>query len=246
VTLSAGQRQALRQTQAVASADPDALELLTIEEPEQRQRALVLEVSVNCHRFEHQEGGLALRERERLLIYVPSDFPFRKPELLTPHRRWAGAAHVQWGRSLCLYQAPTVEWLPSDGMYGFFDRVELWLRKAAAGELDPAGGPLHPPVAYSDRNAPLVIPRVDTPPVVDTPWLGWVSTEPHGPRRIDLCGWTAMRGPDGTRNSPPQAAGAAFLLPSAMDWEYPEHTVVLLMALIDRGIDYGDLMLHLK
>ncbi|HEX6457972.1 MAG TPA: hypothetical protein VF032_03570, partial [Thermoleophilaceae bacterium] len=89
MTLSSGQRQALRQTRAVAAADPDALELLTFDEPKERDRSLVLEVSVSCRGFEHREGGLPLRDRERLLIVVPPDFPFRKPELYTPHRRWA-------------------------------------------------------------------------------------------------------------------------------------------------------------
>ncbi len=246
MTLSSGQRLALRQTQAVAAAQPDELEILAIREPKEAGRPLELEVSVNCRGFGHQEGGLRLRERERLLICVPGDFPFRTPSLWTLHRRWAGAPHVQWGRSLCLYQAPSVEWLPNDGMYGFLDRVELWLRKAATGDLDPAGTPLHPPVAYVSRGAPLVIPRVDTPPVVEDPWLGWVDVETHGDRRIDLRGWTATRDEQGAFRHVPKSAGAAFLLPSAMDWEYPEHGAALLLALIERGIGYGDLMLHLK
>lgn len=245
-TLSSGQQLALRQVRAVAAADPEALEVLSVLEPSEQGGYLGLEVSVDCRGFEHRAGGLRLHERERLLILAPADFPFRKPELSAPHRRWAGTAHVQWGYSLCLYQAPSVEWIASDGMYGFLDRTELWLRTAARGELDPAGAPLHPPVAYTTRGAPLVIPHADTPTVKDQPWLGWASIQTHGERRIDLTGWTPMRDPAGQRNSPPRLSGAAFLLPSAMDWEYPKHTVVLLMALVDRGVDYGELMLHLK
>jgi len=245
VTLSPGQRQALRQVQAVAGVDAGALELLTVLEPTEESDYLLLEVSVSCQGFEHLSGGLRLRERERLLILIPTDFPFRKPELQAPHRRWAGTPHVQWGFSLCLYQAQS-EWLPSDGMYGFLDRTELWLRKAAKGELDPAGAPLHPPVAYVTHGTPLVIPRIDTPPVLDQPWLGWVSTRSHGERRIDLGDWTPLRDQDGKLNAPQGSVGAAFLLPAAMDWEYPAHTVVLMMALVDRGVDYGELMLHLK
>jgi predicted acylesterase/phospholipase RssA len=246
VTQTPGQRQALRQVRAVAQASAEALELLTVLEPSDEARYLGMEVSVDCRSFEHCTDGLLLRERERLLILVPQDFPFRKPELYAPHRRWAGTPHVQWGNSICLYQAPTVEWIPSDGMYGFLDRVELWLRQAAKAELDPAGAPLHPPVAYVTTGAPLVIPRADTPTVLDKPWLGWASMQTHGERRIDLTDWTPLRHPDGQRAAPPHSAGAAFLLPSPMDWEYPEHTVVLLMALVKRGVDYSELMLHLK
>ncbi len=245
MTLSRGQQQALRQLRAVAAADPQALEILAVLEPGQAGAALGFEVSLDCRGFEHRAGGLRLRERERLLIVVPADFPFSKPELGTPHRRWAGSAHVQWGYSLCLYQGIS-EWVASDGMYGFLERTELWLRRAARGELDPAGAPLHPPVAYVKRGAPLVIPRTDTPAVAEQPWLGWVSMQSHGQRRIDLHEWTPLRDPSGGRNSPPQPAAAVFLLPCAMDWEYPEHTATLLMALVDRGVDYGELMLHLK
>ncbi len=246
MTLSQGQRQALRQLEAVAGTSSEALELLSVTDATEDWPYLEVEVSLNCHGFEHRDGGLPLRDRERLLILIPSDFPFAKPELWTAHRRWAGEPHVQWGRSLCLYQAPTVEWQPSDGMYGFLQRTELWLRRAATRELDPAGAPMHPPVAYVTPGAPLVIPRVDTPPVLDRPWVGWVATHNHGQQRIDLRDWTPLRDPDGKLNSLPDQAGAAFLLPSAMDWEYPKWTVSLLMALINRGIEYGELMLHLK
>ena len=77
-----------------------------------------LDVSIDCSGFEHKDDGVSLRGRERLLLFVPAGFPFSKPEVWTRHDRWAGTPHVQWGSYLCLYQAPTVEWIPSDGMFG--------------------------------------------------------------------------------------------------------------------------------
>jgi len=246
LSLSRGQRQALRQVTATAQARPGGLEVLSVSEPSAGGGELTLDVSVDCGGFERREAGVQMRERERLLVSVPPGFPFKKPEVYTRHTRWRGTPHVQWGFSLCLYQAPSVEWIPSDGMYGFFERLELWLRHAARGELDPAGAPLHPPVAYRTRGTPVIIPRRDTPPVANTPWVGWVATQPHGTARVDLGEWTANRDRDGTHNAPLPGAAVAFLLPSELNWEYPEHTVSLLVALIERGVDYGDLMFHLK
>ena len=61
--------------------------------------------------------------------------------------------HVQWQHLICLYAAPSVEWLPADGMRGLLDRLIAWLRRAAAGDLDPEDQPLHPPVAYVSLSA---------------------------------------------------------------------------------------------
>ena len=92
-----------------------------------------------------------------------------------------------------------------------------------------------------------MIARTDTPPVDHEPWLGWVATEPHGDARVlDLTDWTSIRDAAGKYNAPPDGAAAAFLLPTHMNWEYPKHAAVLLMALVDRGVAYGDLMFHLK
>jgi len=246
MSLTPGQHQALRQLRAITTSEPGGLEIVKVVEPSERDGHLLLDVSVDCSGFERQDGGISLRARERLLIFIPRGFPFNKPEVWTQHARCAGTPHVQWGSYLCLYQAPTVEWIPSDGMYGFLTRIELWLRRAALDELDPDGGPLHPPAVYRTAGTPLVIARRDTPNVDDQPWLGWVASEPHGTSRIDLNAWTPIRNDEGKYNAPPAGAAAAFLLPSQMDWEYPRDSVVLLMALVDRGVDYGDLMFHLK
>ena len=244
--LSAGQRQAVREVQAVVAASAGSLELVRVVEPGEDDARLMLDVSFACA-FERREGGLRLRAHERLRIYVPSTFPFTVPSVYVSHTRWAGAPHVQWGNYLCLYQSPMVEWNPSDGMYGYLQRLELWLQRAAVGELDPDGGPLHPPAIYGIADdAPLVIPRRDTPPVQDSPWMGWAIADPVSERRVDLIDWVPARDADGSMNSRPDDAVAAFLLPGAWNWEYPDRTVALFVALVKAGIGFRDLLIHLQ
>jgi Prokaryotic E2 family A len=108
-------------------------------------------------------GGLGLRARERVTVQIPADFPFRLPAVAVPHRRFVGAPHVQWGRQLCLYQAPTTEWAPADGMFGFLERLLEWYERAAAGTLDAPGQPLHPPVAYASREAGCLVVHANAP-----------------------------------------------------------------------------------
>jgi integrative and conjugative element protein (TIGR02256 family) len=109
----------------------------------------------------NQTGGIRIRDRERFQIVVQDSYPYKPPSVWVAHRRWAGTPHVQWGRHLCLYAAPSVEWNPADGMRGLVARLSLWLQRAAAGALDPDGQPLHPPVAYASKAAGQIVIRPD-------------------------------------------------------------------------------------
>src|SRR5947207_2201718 len=115
--MTEGQAAALDQVRDIAAAGP-ALELLAVREPSGDRPNLIVEASVPCGHYERRPIGLPLRSRERLLIFIPPGFPFDIPTVETPHTRFAGFPHVQWGRHLCLYQAPASEWSASDGMYG--------------------------------------------------------------------------------------------------------------------------------
>jgi predicted acylesterase/phospholipase RssA len=231
VSLSDGQRDALAQLRAVELVEPGALEILEVHLP-QSDDWLRVDISVDCHGIEHRTGGLKLRERERLRVLIDPSFPFGPPSVFAMHGRWAGAPHVQWGISLCLYAAPTVEWNPSDGMFGFLDRLWLWLGKASAAELDPADAPLHPPVAYvsSLDEVPMVIPRADTPTVGEVPWIGGVEIAKISESRLDLIGWHE------SVTSWLEGAAPAILLPSTLDFEYPSTIAALLDALSVRGV----------
>ncbi len=158
--MSPGQAQALAQVRDVATASR-AVQLLTTLTLVDAEGWLQLGLSLDCAGTPHSPNGLKLRRRERFVVRIPPDFPFVIPHVAVPHRRWAGIPHVQWGSLLCLYAAPSVEWVPADGMFGLLDRLSVWLERASLGELDPDDQPLHPPVAYTKASETFLIVRAD-------------------------------------------------------------------------------------
>ena len=236
--MNEGQRLALRQLEAVASGG-GALEIIKVREPDEERPRLCVEVSLDCAGIEHRPPGIRVHERERLRIYISSGFPWSPPSVYVNHRDWAGTPHVQWGNFLCLYASSTSEWRSEDGMFGLLDRLALWLRKAAVGELDPAGAPLHPPVAYPSGKAPLLVIRADAPKVDEVPWIGMARLNRISEERIDVVGWTEEL--TGTEDLSP-----ALLLPTPMDWEYPTTIRELLDVLAARGIPWDRLLMLLR
>lgn len=218
------QQQAVDDVRAVEAARPGALEVLRVDEG---NTDVFLTFTLDCRGIEHDPGGIRVRARERFIVAIPRGFPFDYPHLLSAHKRWIGTPHVQWGKSICLYLSVEAEWNPSDGILGFLDRLRKWLAAAAKGELDPQGAPVHPPTVYNTAGKPMFIPRVDTPKVGDSPWIGLATLEAHGDRRYDITGWKALADiTDEDLVTPPFAA--AILLPRAMPLEFPEHLAPLL------------------
>ncbi len=146
---------------------------------------------------------------------------------------------MQWGDYICLYQAPETEWQPADGMFGFLTRVDVWLRAAAAGELDPIGLPLHPPTAYTTSTL-KVVPRQNTP--VPTPpfWAGYAQITKESESLIELGSWIENSGP-----VPEGRLAAAILLPAGMPHEYPASMMDLIDHLVAIGIPIQLLRLSL-
>ncbi len=238
--MTEGQKLALAQLRAVAAASPDALEIVEVHEPGEDGPRLRVEISLDCQGIEQRQPGVRLHERERLRIYVDPGFPWDDPSVYVSHTNWAGTPHVFWGNYLCLYQAPAVEWQPHDGMFGLLQRLELWLKRAAVSELDPAGAPLHPPFFVSSGSAPMLVVRADAPALGGGPWLGLARLKRVGSDRLDLVGWTDDLMADGDDLAP------AVLLPTAMDWQYPSRVRDLIDALVDRGVSAGLLMSLLR
>jgi integrative and conjugative element protein (TIGR02256 family) len=118
-------------------------------------------ISLDCAGTPSAADGLRLRKRERFVLLIPAGFPFDMPFIFVPHHRWAGIPHVQWACQLCIYAAPSIEWVPADGMFGLVERLVLWLERAALGELDPDDQPLHPPVAYVSGENGVMVVRAD-------------------------------------------------------------------------------------
>ena len=206
--------------------------------------------------------GVQVRGRERFRISVPSVFPFEPPSVRVDHRRWQGTPHVQWGKVLCLYAAPSVEWNPAEGMRGFVERLLGWVERAAAGDLDPEGQPLHPPVEYSRAQAGQLVVHPDLGERV--PWQ-----DPAEPPAVALYAWCVR---DGKRVevrewlTPAQVVqrltsdgvgrrvddhgrrgflAATLLLNTELSWEYPATTRALAAEMASSGYPGDQLLLTL-
>ena len=244
---------AVAQIEQLASKD-GAIQLKSTHE---RDGFTYFRVSLDTRGIRHAVGGIRVRGREVFDVAVGSDFPFEPPSVFATHTRWAGTAHVQWGRSICIYAAPAVEWVPSDGMRGFFDRLSLWLERAAEGTLDPEGQPLHPPVAYPTATAGHLLVRADVGHIA--PWVGgendsnisfaWCALDEM---RVDLIEWldfheiAARITADGfvpvdEFGRPVFVATAAFIS-DQIGFEYPKKAGPLVTSLERSGLPARDLL----
>ena len=240
--MSPGPNLALEQLRAIASVPGSPLELLDFDEIE--REGLSVHVSIDCSGIVTSPCGMPLRAREPFYIGVPEDFPFEAPVLLVSHKRFLGYPHVYWGRYLCLYQAPETEWNSSDGMFGFMERVDLFLRSAAAGKLDPMGAPMHPPTtpASKKRDLPTVIPKVNAPNTGGDTWFGFATIENISRRRIDVTGWTSVL----DEQWPDVPFAPAVLLSQPLSHQFPSKIGELIVALQERGVSRNTLILLLR
>lgn len=240
MALSDGQEQALLELRSIAAQGPKVEFLDWKEGP---ATLLSVDVTISMAGIRRSDDGLPLRQREPFTFLIAPGFPFAVPTVITPHRRWAGWPHVQWGRQVCLFESPETDWDASDGMYGLVERLLTWLERAAVNQLDETGEPLHPPVAYiTNRSVPTVVPRIDTPEVDDEPWVGFASLDYPTEQRVDVVGWSTL---DSFEATPDQRVGVAALLTTELTFEFPESVGDLLAALASRGADRRRLLLLL-
>ncbi len=211
--ITAGQQRAILQLERLTSIDPNEFEL--IDEPRVVEDWLFATVSIRLGLIEQRAGGLDLREREQFILWIPPGFPFDRPHLHVLHERFAGFPHVTWKHSICLYQS-SLEWNPSDGLYGFFDRLRLWLSRAAINDMDPIEGPLEPPhhIVDSEQN-PFVI-RANAPCSPGEAWYGLAVL--HKNRSYtELVSWKSI-----SDEWPPEEQPAfAVILPNSLPMEFP-------------------------
>ena len=234
--MTSGQELALEQLREIEAASSGTLRIISSGTPESETDQYSLTVSVTCSGMPKAAGGLPLRGKERLVIGIPAGFPFQIPGVDASHTRWAAFPHVQWMRHLCLYQSPSTEWNPSDGMYGFVQRLDEWLRQGAMGQLDPIGEPLHPPVAYTSSSQ-VVVPRVDAPAVGLETWFGFGHLNVVNESRVDVTGWSAL----GESDVPTNVA-ASILLSEPMPFEYPATINDLVSEMELRGVPRRSLL----
>lgn len=231
--MTEGHRLGIDQLRAIAEQAHGAFEVIEVAEQPNANGWLHVRVAVDCSAKKAREGGVRLKRREWFTIGIPVDFPYKLPAIWTAHTRFAGLPHVLWKRELCLYQAPSTEWNVNDGMFGYLSRLNVWLDHAAAGQLNPTGEPLHPPVAYLPEGGPvrLVIPRTNTPAVSTTNWLGFACMDRLSEARADITGWIPL---EEIGEEAPIAP--AFLVSQPMPYEFPKNMGDLFSELEDRGI----------
>lgn len=234
--LSRGQRLALFQLCDIVVSSNGGLEILAPESESKTSGYIWVQVSVDTKVY-RTDKGLPLRDRERLWLHVPFDFPFIKPDVYFSHKRFVGTPHVQWGNYICLYQSVETEYEPADGMFGFLERVDTWLRAAGRGELDPDDAPLHPPVAYTNSATAFVV-RPDTPTRAadEPPWIGRADLRRINDHRFDLVGWTKLA--DWGSDQPNQPIAAAILLNQPLAAEFPTKVSELITLIENSGVSF--------
>jgi len=237
---SQGQEWAFGQLTELVEASDGVFELFEMKDPAEAGDDLVVVVSIECRSFRHCDGGVRFKARERIRIEIPAAFPLSIPRVYFTHKRYADCPHVQWGDYICLYQAPDVEWNASGGMFGLMRRVHDWLKAAAAGELDPFGMPLHPPVAYQVGSI-CVVPCQDAPQPSPPYWSGYVEITREDKNVAEFGRWIER-----TEEIPDTRLATAILLPGSMPHEYPKSMVDLLVDLIARGVPLEVLRLTME
>ncbi len=251
--LSSGQQLALDQLERISAASQGALRIEHVDDALDHLGRLCIEFVLDCP--PGPAGNGIVEPVEHVLIGIPAGFPFEEPAVEACHDRFAGLPHVQWRRSICLYQS-AADWDAAEGMMGFVTRLSTWYRRAARGTLDLPGQPLHPPVSYvSDWAGCVVIyqnaPRHGGP--AGSPWLGYAVLCRAG-NRADVAGWLGVDhdacssyatlsgwlDEQAERLGRPVFLAAAILLPGPMTFEFPEHAGKLVDAIADQGMAAGE------
>ena len=181
------QNRALRELQAISKAGSRALSVLGGVESlgAEPGKPLTVPVRISTAGMRRYPGGLPMGNSEDLEFRIPADYPISPPTLHTTDYRFDVNPHVT-GNNLCLYINEDRQWVPADGMYGFVQQISEWLADAAAGRLDPDGGPVHPypPLSFDFSGTELVI-RDDVPDG-DNKRLLWAEIKRSGDNRADL------------------------------------------------------------
>ena len=113
--LTEGQKFALKQLLRIAGFKRSALRIHHVHQKTSETDCLRVDISLDCSRYEHKEGGLKLHPRENVRVFIPPEFPDIIPRVYTAHTRFLDYPHVQWGNYLCLYLDPV-------GTYPWDDR----------------------------------------------------------------------------------------------------------------------------
>ena len=181
--MTPGQRRALAELRRLSEWSDGALVLRgAIEECE---TTVIVPVTVSTAGVRHYPGGMPVKDHEDLEIWISANAPLTPPVLVASDGRFAPFPHVT-GQNLCLYIDPDSQWSPADGIFGFVHRMGEWFVAASAGELDPEGGPLHPPVGLGIGFSATRLVIVGEIPESENRRLIWANLQPKGRDRFDV------------------------------------------------------------
>lgn len=162
-----------------------------------------------------------------------------RPSIKVSHERFAQFPHVTWANTLCLYQSK-LEWNPANGLYGFFERLNLWLAKAALNDMDPLEGPLEPPHHITDYSQVPFVVRANAPVAAGERWLGLAVLEKHA-NRTELVEWRHSH-----ENWPDNRGMAlAITLPKALPMEFPTKGADILSHFDKQGFERNQVLSYL-
>ncbi|MGD9157729.1 MAG: ThiF family adenylyltransferase [Desulfobacteraceae bacterium] len=228
--MTPGQERALRELEWLQETDEDNFEL--IDHYLSDSGNLIACVSIRMGLMEKKDDGLQLMDREEFIVGIPPDFPFDCPWINVPHDRFAGFPHVIWKKTLCLYQSKEIEWNPSDGLYGFFDRLKLWLGKASINDMDPIDGPLEPPHHLIDSSQIPFVIRKNAPIEAKQFWIGVAELKKYD-NRMELVEWY-----NSTKECPQNARlSLAIILKESLPMEFPRKGKDFFQELLNQGLD---------
>ena len=150
-----------------------------------------------------------------------------------------GFLTCKWGHQLCLYLSLDTQWNPSQGMFGFIEQLDNWLRRGARNELDHPEGPLHPPVAYTVAPVSICV-NADTPDHIRFPWFGAATLTQSKPGLFEVNSWESAYYFQRDKLFAP-----TVLLDFELPFEYPETVDTLLFYLESKGIEKSCFLAHL-
>ena len=225
--LSSGQQLALEQLTEICQNANGAISIDS--KPYFAGDWALIDSSIATSSYKLSNGGFEFESEEKIRIDIPYNFPLDPPVARFMHKRFAGFPHVLWGHGICLYLSPDFDWNPLDGMFGFIERLDLWLKAAASNQLDSVDAPLHPPVIYElNYNFEFII-QSSTPDLDSNSdfWSGFAYLKPRynfSPENssrhnvFELVGWSKRSDevPKGLLASP------AILFNFQFPFEYPE------------------------
>ncbi len=236
------QQTAVQELRDIESTSNNGIELVTSPHFDVSTQTTVMEISIDCSSFEMRGNNhLSLSQRERVVIFLDKNYPFSIPIVAVFHNRFITSAHVQWMRefekykavlpTICLYQSPSNDWEPSEGMFGLMDRLVKWFARGAVAELDLPGDPIHAPLAYYSQSNPIrIVLSKNAPTVGRESWIGYFKY-----KRIKENIYEVVDFIQDTDIDDSCGLGCAFLLPHETFFEFPNQLDHLIKLITNHG-----------